>query len=75
MNTKPRLDNKAAIRLVTCKLTMERGKRKHVAAGPRILRACTCEGYPADSLEVHIPHLFCPASILWPAEVARVQAG
>ena len=51
-------------------------RRKHMASGSRLTRACICEDYARGSLEPHIPQLlFLVFSALWPAIVARAQAG
>ena len=54
---------------------MKLRKRKHMTARSRIVRGGTRENYLPDSLDLHIPQLFCPVRSLRPAMVARTQAG
>ena len=44
-----------------------------MAAGSRMVRVCVCEDYAQDSLELHVPQLYCPVCHLWPA-VCRIAA-
>ena len=59
------LDKEAAVRLEASKLS----------AGSRIVRGCTSKDHPTDSSGLHMPRLFFPVSILWPALAARMQPG
>ena len=38
-------------------------------------RVCVREHHAPDSLELHVPRLFCPACRLWPATTRRAAAG
>ena len=46
-------------------------RRKRMAPGSRPVRACTCDEYARDSLELRIPQLLRPARQLWPAARRR----
>ena len=50
-------------------------RRKHMASGSRLVRACICDEYASDSLELRIPQLLCPVCQLWPAIRQRAPAG
>ena len=48
---------------------------QHVAAGSRMVRMCIGEKYPAGSLEIHVPHVFCPVSSFWGNVRRRARTG
>ena len=50
-------------------------RRRHMAAGSRLVRACICDEYARDSLELHVPQLLCPACQLWAAIMQRAPVG
>ena len=50
-------------------------RRKHMASGSRLVRACICDEYTRDSLELHIPQLLCPARQLWTAIRQKTPVG
>ena len=70
-----RLPRRAVIGLQQGKLIIKLNRRKHMAAGATMVRCCICADYPADSLELHVPQLFCPVCSLWPAIRASVATG
>ena len=50
-------------------------RRRHMAAGSRLVRACICDEYTRDSLELHIPQLLCPVCQLWTAIRQKTPVG
>ena len=71
-----RWERKAAIWRAEKDLIMKLIKRKHMAVGSRIVRACICEGYAGESPELHVPRLFSPVCRLWPTrEISFPQIG
>ena len=66
---------RAVIVLSGAKLAIKLNRRKHMASWSRLVRACICEDYARDSLELRIPQLLCPACQLWPAIRQRTPAG
>ena len=69
------LNRKAIIDLANRKLVVTLSRRMHVVAVSRIVRACIREGNSRGSVELHIPHLFCPVCILRPASANLAHAG
>ena len=67
LDSEERLAWRAVIGLAGAKLVIKLNRRKHMASGSRLARACICGEYASDSLELHIPKPFCPACQLWPA--------
>ena len=43
--------------------------------GSKLTRACICEVYAPDALELHVPQLLCPFCYLWPAVRRLAAAG
>ena len=70
-----RLIRRAVIGLSGAKLVIKLNRRKHMAAGSRLVRACICDEYARDSLELHIPQLLCPARQLWTATRQKTPVG
>ena len=68
-----RLEARAVIGLVNQKLITKLNRRKHMAAGPRMVGVCVCEDYAQGFLELHVPQLYCPACHLWPV-ICRIAA-
>ena len=75
LESEERLARRAVIGLQGGKLIIKLNKRKHMATGSRMARACICEDYSPASLELHIPQLLCPVCQLWPAIRQRVPVG
>ena len=75
LDSEERLTRRAVIGLQGGKLIIKLNRRKHMAAGPRLIRACICDEYAIDSLELHIPQLICPVRHLWPAIRQRAPVG
>ena len=48
---------------------------EHMAGAARIVRQCICERYPAGSLKIHLPQLYCPACVLWEVIRRRARTG
>ena len=48
--------------------------RNHTAGGPRMIRKCVCNEYPAGLLEIHVPQLSCPVCSLRANVRHRVRA-
>ena len=67
LDSEERLARRAVIGLSGAKLVIKLDRRKHMASGSRLVRACICDEYARDSLELHIPQLLRPARQLWPA--------
>ena len=68
-----RLERKAAVGLSEGKLIFKLNRRRHMAGGSKLVRVCICEHYDQDTLELHVPQLFCPVCQLWPA-IRRLAA-
>ena len=62
-----RLERRAAVGLAGGKLFIKLTRRKHMARGSKIARACICEQYAQDALELHVLQLFCPVCQIRPA--------
>ena len=75
LETEERLARRAVIGLSGGRLIIKLNRRKHMAAGSRLIRACICDEYASDSLELHIPQLLCPVCQLWPAIRQRAPVG
>ena len=75
LDSEERLARRAVIGLSGAKVVIKLDRRKHMASGSRLVRACICDDYSPDSLELHIPQLLCPASQLWPAIRQRTPVG
>ena len=67
LDPEERLARRAVIGLSGAKLAIKRNRRKHMASGSRLVRACICEDYARESLEPHIQQLLCPVCRLRPA--------
>ena len=57
LDSEERLTRRAVFGLSGGKLIIKLNRRKHVAAGSRLIRACICDANATDSLELHIPQL------------------
>ena len=75
LESEERLARRAVIGLQGGKLIIKLNRRKHMATGSRLVRACICEEYSLDSLELHIPQLLCPVCQLWPAIRQQAPVG
>ena len=60
---------RAIIGVASRKLVAKLGRREHMAAGSRIVRACIREAHSLDSFGPHIPEPFRPVRALRPAIV------
>ena len=75
LESEERLARRAVIGLSGGKLIIKLNRRKHMASGSRLVRACICDEYASDSLELRIPQLLCPVCQLWPAIRQRAPVG
>ena len=75
LDSEERPARRAVICLSRAKLVIKLNRRRHMASGSRLVRACTCDEYAGDSLELHIPQLLCLVCQLWPAIRQRAPVG
>ena len=75
LDSEERLARRAVIGLSGTKLVIKLDRRKHMAPGSRLVRACIFDEYARDSLELHIPQLLRPARQLWPAIREKTPVG
>ena len=75
LDSEEQLARRAVIRLPGTKLVIKLNRRKHMASGSRLVRACICDEYTRDSLGLHIPQLLCPGRQLWTAIKQKTPVG
>ena len=75
LDSEGRLARRAVIGLPGAKLVIKLGRLQHMASGSRRVRACICDEYARDSLELHVPQLLRPTRQLWPAIRQKTPVG
>ena len=75
LDSETRIARRAACGISGAKMAIKRNRRKRVATGSQLVRACVCEEFTREPLELHVPRLLCPVCQLWPAIRQRAAAG
>ena len=75
LDSEERSARREVVGLSGAKLVIKLNRRKHVDFGSRLVRACICDDYMRDSLELHTPQLLRPVRQPWPAIRRKTAVG